>query len=258
MYKRICLIFLSALFFGNVIYARIVNQDEAYYLRLINQNNPLPDNYEPENMINIALYVRSTRSEIWMEERAGRSFIEMVNSMVLDGVEDMAAVSGFRDFSHQTTLFNRQVARHSYLSSEEAFRRAAMVVAPPGASEHQSGLAIDVSSSQVSFALSQRFENTDAFTWLLENAHKYGFIIRYPRDKTYITGIVYEPWHLRYVGVFHAERMVELGLVLEEYWETLEISSTLAITTTIESENRAEEENRDGLAERIRRFLSRF
>ena len=187
---------------------------------LINIDNQLDRNYRPENMINIASYVRAIRNPILLEENAANAYIRMVASMREYGITDMAAISGFRDWDHQNRLHNAQIERHArYLPMAEARARAATIVAPPGASEHQSGLAIDVSSAEVGFSLTARFENTRSFRWLSENAHTYGFIIRYPRDSTDITGFIFEPWHLRYVGAEHAIRIFEAGVTLEEYLE---------------------------------------
>lgn len=185
---------------------------------LVNSQNPIDRHYRPESMINIANYVNTTRSPLYLEEGAGNAYIRMVASMREYGIADMAAVSGFRDFEHQTRIHNAQVERQArHFSMDEARRRAAMIVAAPGTSEHQTGLAVDVSSAEIGFALSVRFENTRAFRWLSENAHVYGFIIRYPRDSTDITGVIFEPWHLRYVGTEHSRRIFESSLTLEEY-----------------------------------------
>jgi len=187
---------------------------------LVNMNNPVDRYYRPENMIDIASHVSTTRSPLLLEENAANAYIQMIAAMRDYGITDLAAVSGFRDFEHQTRIHNIEVERQSrYFPRDEARRRAAMIVAAPGTSEHQTGLAVDVSSAQVGFSLSTRFENTAAFSWLSLNAHEYGFIIRYPRDKTDITGVIFEPWHLRYVGADHAARIFESGLTLEEYFE---------------------------------------
>ena len=198
------------------VYASLI----APPLPLINANNMLERDFRPEKMIDISQYVRSQRSPLWLDEAAGNAFISMVSSMHEYGITNMAAISGFRDWDHQYTLHNNQINRFAQrMPLGEARIQAATVVAPPGASEHQSGLAIDVSSACIGFALSERFENTDSFRWLASNAHMYGFIIRYPRDSMEITGVIFEPWHLRYVGSEHASRIFESGLVLEEYLE---------------------------------------
>lgn len=185
---------------------------------LVNRDNPLERYFRPENMIDISGYVRSQRTPMLLEENAANAFIKMIASMHEYGITNIAAISGFRDWDRQNILHNNQVhfwTRH--LPIEEARERAATVVAPPGASEHQTGLAIDVSSACIGFALSERFEQTEGFRWLSENAHTYGFIIRYPRGSTEITGVIFEPWHLRYVGTDHATRIFEAGVTLEEY-----------------------------------------
>jgi D-alanyl-D-alanine carboxypeptidase len=101
------------------------------------------------------------------------------------------------------------------LSEEKATEKAATMVARPGTSEHNLGLAVDINSVETSF------ENSKAFKWLQENAEDFGFVLRYPKDKKAITKIIYEPWHYRYVGVEHAKEMNRLGMCLEEYIEYL-------------------------------------
>ena len=101
------------------------------------------------------------------------------------------------------------------LSREEAAKKAATVILPPGTSEHNLGLAMDICNTYDSFA------NGEEYAWLVENAHKYGFILRYTAEKQEITGIVPEPWHWRFVGVEYAEKIKESGLCLEEYLDSI-------------------------------------
>ncbi len=101
-------------------------------------------------------------------------------------------------------------------SQEEAKKKAAQWIAIPGTSEHQTGLALDIVSSSYQL-LNKEQENTPEQKWLIENSYKYGFILRYPSDKTNITGIEYEPWHYRYVGKETAKEITERGICLEEY-----------------------------------------
>lgn len=122
----------------------------------------------------------------------------------------LVGVSGYRSYERQREIFAAHLAD---LGEEEANR----VSARPGQSEHQTGLAIDVSSPEVDGLLVESFGETKAGRWLAQNAPKYGFIIRYPRGKENVTGYLYEPWHLRYVGTEDALAMAELGLTLEEY-----------------------------------------
>ena len=95
-------------------------------------------------------------------------------------------------------------------------------ISPPGSSEHQSGLAVDISWGESYYFLSEEMEDTAEYRWLTEHAHEYGFIIRYPRGRERVTGIRFEPWHIRYVGAPHAAYMAENGLTLEEYVNMLE------------------------------------
>ena len=105
----------------------------------------------------------------------------------------------------------------SYL---EAYQLASQAVTVPGASEHQIGLALDIVTDSY-LTLDEGFGDTPAGKWLAENSCHYGFILRYPKDKEYITGIEYEPWHFRYVGTEAATLMTEQGITLEEFWEDL-------------------------------------
>ncbi|MCH5198582.1 MAG: D-alanyl-D-alanine carboxypeptidase family protein [Oscillospiraceae bacterium] len=114
-------------------------------------------------------------------------------------------VSGYRSYQTQANLYNRYVARDGKIKADTYSAR-------PGHSEHQSGLALDVNSVAGSFA------NTREGRWLAANAHKYGFIIRYGKDKQNITGYIYEPWHIRYVGAELAAAVYESGLCLEEFF----------------------------------------
>ena len=106
------------------------------------------------------------------------------------------------------------------LSREEATAQAGTVVAVPGTSEHQTGLAVDLVDKSYQH-LDDAQASTDVQQWLMENSWKYGFILRYPAEKSDVTGIIYEPWHYRYVGKPAAREMRELGLCLEEYIEWL-------------------------------------
>ena len=189
------------------------------YMMLINANNPISRDYKPVEMVDIAQHVSATKTSIYLEKQAAGSYINMINAMKEDGVSSLSAVSGYRDFDYQTRLHNAEISKQrQWYSGDEAKRRAARVVAAPGTSEHQSGLAIDVSSRDIGYVLSSRFADTESFVWIREHAHEYGFIVRYAKDKTDITGVIYEPWHLRYVGEL-ATDIYESGLCLEEYIE---------------------------------------
>ena len=122
--------------------------------------------------------------------------------------------SGYRTHQLQQSLMDREIADYisQGYSEEEAKEIAEQWVAPPGTSEHQIGLAVDISMEDTSDK-----NASDVWQWLRENSYKYGFILRYPEDKTDITGIGYEPWHYRYVGKEIAEDIYRQGICLEEY-----------------------------------------
>jgi LAS superfamily LD-carboxypeptidase LdcB len=119
--------------------------------------------------------------------------------------------SGYRDYYTQQYLFNNKVAQ---LGGNEA--AAARIVLPPGTSEHQLGLAADILCTSRPW-LDEGQAKTETQKWLMANCHKYGFILRYPKGTTPITGIIYEPWHYRYVGVEIATEIMTRGITLEEY-----------------------------------------
>ncbi len=148
-----------------------------------------------------------------------------VNVLLFDDLEDMIEnakkdniilwiSSGYRNINLQTKLFNKQVEREKskeLISDEEAENRASKVVARPYTSEHNTGLAIDFNGVE------DNFYKTPEYKWLKENAHKYGFIERYQEKFKDITGVIYEPWHFRYVGKEHAIKIKEQNICLEEY-----------------------------------------
>lgn len=140
-------------------------------------------------------------------EKAGMTYVNPSSGYGL------SVMSAYRSYSYQQTLFNNQVAKYASYGAD-AEKMAAREVQYPGASEHQTGLCCDmhnIPSADTAFASQQ------AADWLKENSYKFGFILRYPEDKTDITGISFEPWHFRFVGRFHATRIHELGMCLEEY-----------------------------------------
>lgn len=117
--------------------------------------------------------------------------------------------SGYRSYDEQNYLYQRKVAQYGEAS-------AAKIVAPPGTSEHQTGLACDITDKYYEFKDSS-LENTALYQWMSQHCQEYGFIVRYPKDKEDVTGIVYEPWHFRYVGTDAAKYIMEKGLCLEEF-----------------------------------------
>lgn len=145
---------------------------------------------------------------------------QQLDARVIDAMKSFAAAaraqglsvylsSGYRSYDEQNYLYKRKVAQYG-----EA--EAAKIVAPPGTSEHQTGLACDITDKYYQ-SKDSSLENTALYQWMSQHCQEYGFIVRYPKDKEDVTGIIYEPWHFRYVGVEAATYIMSKGLCLEEF-----------------------------------------
>lgn len=183
-------------------------ETKKWYLKLIGPySEPLPKNYAP-SLTNVEGYP--------IHSKIVKSYKAMKKAAENDGV-NIYIISGYRTYQRQENNFNtryNQYKNQGY-SDKEAYAKTAAIIAVPGTSEHHLGLSLDLNS------LYQTFGSTREGKWLAKNAHKYGFILRYEADTTDITGIVYEPWHFRYVSVGHAEKIHDMGITLEEYIDWL-------------------------------------
>ena len=175
---------------------------------LVNRDYILPDGYKPE----LENAVEGGYDDVYLDERVAPYYNEMYKAAYEDGIH-LVPISGYRSVTRQKNNFERKINYYMDQGYDkvEATQKAATVILPPGTSEHNAGLAMDICS------LEQDFEDTKEFEWLCENAADYGFILRYPEDKQDITRIIYEPWHWRYVGVEAAQEMKASGECLEEY-----------------------------------------
>jgi len=198
----------SILIFLITVFTPCVASADAGLLRLVNRENPLPECYTPPNLVDC--------KGVKLRQEAAEAFITMQKAMTQEGLATLHVQSGYRNYGYQQAILRQREKeiRAKGHSPEEAAMLALKSVQPPGASEHQLGLALDVSINGI---LEQAFGETPEGIWLAENCHKFGFILRYPAHKTHITKITYEPWHLRYVGNPHASIMKEFDLTLEEY-----------------------------------------
>lgn len=194
--------------------------DYRYFTEV--DNSLLPWNLTLVNRYNfLAIYFHPTLTPVghghYFDYRAADSLLAMLTSARAEGLSPIIA-SSFRSVYRQRYLFDRQVRRNidAGMNADDAFEQARRVVAYPGSSEHNLGLAVDIVAYHYR-NLTAFFGQTPEGLWLAQNAHRYGFILRYPYEKQHITNIIYEPWHFRYVGVEYATRMFERGLVLEEY-----------------------------------------
>ncbi len=177
---------------------------------LVNKQHPLSDSYEPDDLVLVEVPTVLESVEIrQLRQVAADSLKEMFDAAEEEGII-LLARSGYRSYHTQVQLFNNYVEQHG----EEAANRYS---ARPGESEHQTGLAMDVTSESVAKELTEAFGETEEGLWVKENAHHFGFIIRYPEGKESITGYIYEPWHLRYLGQELATAVYDSGLTYEEF-----------------------------------------
>jgi D-alanyl-D-alanine carboxypeptidase len=153
------------------------------------------------------------------DERVISPLKAMLKAASTDGI-GLVICSPYRDLERQKGLFKRKITCYmdAGLSYMDAYNMSSQAVTVPGASEHQIGLAFDIVNNEYAH-LGEGFGETEEGLWLAENCYKYGFILRYPKEKEYITTIEYEPWHFRYVGREAAAYMTLKGLTLEEFWE---------------------------------------
>ncbi len=182
-------------------------------LILINKQHSIPEDY------NFPLGTISGNMKC--DERILEDLLAMMQGAKDDGV-DLVICSPYRDYNRQTYLFKKKINSYMNLgmSYMDAYKTASLRVTSPNASEHRIGLAIDFYSSTYK-SLNAGFAETETGKWLAEHSWEYGFILRYPEGKEYITGIQYEPWHFRYVGLEAATVITNKDITLEEFWEDL-------------------------------------
>ncbi|PKM61296.1 MAG: hypothetical protein CVU97_07260 [Firmicutes bacterium HGW-Firmicutes-21] len=188
------------------------------YLILVNKTHPLASDYVPANMVDV-VYTRkdgrATQKMVYTAEKALQAFLLEAAEY---GVTDVTVTSAYRSYSKQSEIFNDNVNKNlsKFATLEECEEYVSTFSARPGTSEHQTGLVCDMHNLSSAGAA---FGNTPEAKWLAQNAHRFGFIMRYAEDKTDITRIIYEPWHFRYVGRKAATEMYLSNLCLEEYLE---------------------------------------
>lgn len=182
-------------------------------LLLVNDWNPMPAGYDED------LSFTDVGNNNDFDSRAADALLQM---MAAGSAYDIQAVSGYRSAATQDYLYWRKVQqyRDAGYSEYDAQLTGGTVVKRPGYSEHNCGLAIDLGGSG-DYSLETTFENTEAFAWLIEHCADYGFILRFPEGKEDVTGVIYEPWHYRYVGTEAARYIMENDLCLEEYLELM-------------------------------------
>lgn len=187
---------------------------EKGFLILVNKEQGLTEEYVPGDLAEIKYYAKD-RSPQWrkMRQKAAEAFHALAEKAQEQEME-IVVTTAYRSYDFQSDLY------YGYVSSKGQ-EWADRYSAKPGTSEHQTGLAADCSSPSVGYQLTSAFGETAEGRWLAENAHKFGFIIRYPEGKEEVTGYNYEPWHIRYVGTVSAEQIYTKGITLEEWLDEL-------------------------------------
>ena len=194
-------------FSGNSHYKNIetINEPDINIV-LVNKNYKLPTNYVPNDLETIDV-TYSNKNKLLRQE--AKIAFERLSKDAKELGYKIIAVSAYRDYNYQQKLYNEYLETKGKEYADKCSAR-------PGHSEHQTGLAVDVMGSNNNY---DEFEKSKEFEWMKNTAYKYGFILRYPKDKTNITGFKYEPWHYRYVGIEVAKIIHDEQITLEEYYD---------------------------------------
>lgn len=215
----------------------VVNTDTSTVTFLVNREYPLPDTFIPENLTTpdvLFPFSDTSIDKAKMTPEAGEALAHLFDAAYTEAELTLYGVSAYRSYARQYTIYATNLATQGIAHTNR-------YSAAPGRSEHQTGLAIDISCASEGFGLEDTFADTPEGIWVAGNAHRFGFILRYPKDKEHITGYNYEPWHIRYVGTELAGYLYETGLTLDEYYgapSTLSaeyLETTPLIDTTAES-----------------------
>lgn len=189
----------------------VTNQQDIAVV--VNKKRSLPDNYTPNDLtepqVPFSFNEKNEKRKLRKEAASALEYLFQLASK--DGIK-LYGISGYRSYSTQKSVYNANVQSQGKEAADK-------VSAMPGYSEHQTGLAMDVSSASAKFGLEESFGATAEGKWLAAHAHEAGFIIRYPKGKEAITGYSYEPWHIRYVGTDIAKEIFEKKWTLEEYFQ---------------------------------------
>lgn|GEM_PF-855311 len=198
-----------------------LDQDSSAKL-LVNKDNPLPKDFSPKGLKPIsASKVKLEYPNLKLIPCTLDALYSMVEFAEKDGIKGFIVNSAYRSISEQETIFNVNLESFKKVAKtyDEALSKTRQLVALPGYSEHHTGLSLDL------FSINGRhrndFEGTKEQIWLIKNLHRFGFILRYPKDKTLFTGCTYEPWHIRYVGISLSTYLNEYNLCLEEFYEKI-------------------------------------
>jgi len=216
MFILLSVVFISGKFIIETTYAVLTSAEDTNetedILILVNKKCDISKDYVPKNLgeVDIRFSPGTALKQKMMQEEAAEALEELFKEAEKEDII-LYGVSGYRSYEYQKQIYDRKV-------KAVGKKEAGKYVAYPGQSEHQTGLAMDVTNEAgVSKSLTENFGETKEGQWLEDNAHKFGFIIRYPEGKEEITGYNYEPWHIRYVGTEASEEIRDQRIVLEEY-----------------------------------------
>lgn len=179
---------------------------------LVNKQHRLPENYIPCDLVTVPIPFAALKGDPKrkLRRQASLAAIHLFERAKCDGMS-LSGVSGFRSYQRQEEIFEASITR-------AGIEHTRKYIAPPGGSEHQTGLALDVSTATLNYELEPEFGATKEGIWLRSHAPLFGFIIRYPKDKEHITEFSYEPWHIRYVTKPLALCLTKINFTLEEYY----------------------------------------
>ena len=211
---------------------KVLDTKDKRFLILVNKENPVGSDYEPDSLADVDSKYTTNGKSISLQKDAAKAAEALIKEMRACGIENVSITSGYRSYQRQKTLFEGYLAteklNHPTWSDSKIRDLVLSYSAEAGKSEHHTGLCVDLMTDEMLDLVNygsetdyseydKGFAETEAFEWLQDNAHKFGFILRYPEDMTDITGYSYESWHYRFVGVAAATEIYEKGITLEEY-----------------------------------------
>ena len=176
--------------------------------KITNKNHPIDSAYVPADLTIVNVNSNGTQ---YLRSEAASALVNMFEAARRDNI-NLYLVSGYRSYAQQLELYNTYVRTDGKALADQ-------YDAIPGACEHQLGLAVDLSDDNRDHDIDDSFETTAAYQWLLKHSYEYGYIFRFPRGKEAITGIAYNPWSFRYIGIEEAKKVYDSGLTLEEFYK---------------------------------------
>lgn len=209
--KIISMVLLSGNLLSGALYDVVPQKDIKGDIFLVNRDYPICESFTPvleDAKVQGTLRLQQADSARALEEMFAAAKEEKIN---------LLAISGYRSYSKQDRIYEKKTKKVGEEKANE-------YVAKPGTSEHQLGLAMDLGEKNVHTSLTESFANTKAGIWLVDNAHRFGFIVRYQKNWEEITGYLYEPWHVRYVGIDHASAMYKENIPMEEYVQKVQMN----------------------------------